>query len=56
MAHPSVDLVLAHLRTGGAAPRAVEGMRVPDAVTTAAAVGVEVTDEDPEGETGFAVG
>lgn len=45
--HPNVDLVVAHLRAGGAAPRAVEGMRVlPDAVTTAAAaaaaLGVEV--------------
>jgi prolyl-tRNA editing enzyme YbaK/EbsC (Cys-tRNA(Pro) deacylase) len=47
VAHPNVDLVIAHLRSGGAASRAVEGMRVlPDAVTTAvaaaAALGVEV--------------
>ena len=47
MAHPNVDRVLAHLRAGGASPRASEGMRVlPDAVTTAAAaaaaLGVEV--------------
>ena len=47
VAHPNVDLVVAHLRAGGASPRAVEGMRVlPDAVTTAAAavaaLGVEV--------------
>ena len=46
-AHRNVDLVLAHLRAGGAAPRALDGMRVlPDAVTTAAAaaaaLGVEV--------------
>jgi prolyl-tRNA editing enzyme YbaK/EbsC (Cys-tRNA(Pro) deacylase) len=45
--HRNVELVLAALRTGGAAPRALEGMRVlPDAVTTAAAaaaaLGVEV--------------
>ena len=45
--HPNVDRVLADLRAGGAAPRAMEGMRVlPDAVTTAAAaaaaLGVEV--------------
>lgn len=38
VAHPNVDLVVAHLRAGGAAPRAVDGLRVlPDAVTTAAA-------------------
>ena len=47
MAHPNVDRVLTHLRAGGAAPRASEGMRVlPDAVTTAAAaaaaLGVDV--------------
>ena len=47
VAHPNIDLVIAHLRAGGAAPRAVEGMLVlPDAVTTAAAaaaaLGVEV--------------
>ena len=47
MAHPNVDRVLAHLRAGGASPRASEGMRVlPDAVTTAAAaataLGVDV--------------
>ena len=47
VAHPNIDLVIAHLRVGGAAPRAVEGMLVlPDAVTTApaaaAALGVEV--------------
>ena len=47
VAHPNVDLVVAHLRAAGAAPRAVEGLRVlPDAVTTAAAaaaaLGVEV--------------
>ena len=46
-AHRNVDLVLAHLRAGGAAPRALDGMLVlPDAVTTAAAaaaaLGVEV--------------
>lgn len=46
-AHRNVDRVLDALRAGGAAPRAVEGMRVlPDAVTTAAAaaaaLGVEV--------------
>ena len=46
-AHRNVDRVLADLRAGGAAPRAVEGLRVlPDAVTTAAAaaaaLGVEV--------------
>jgi prolyl-tRNA editing enzyme YbaK/EbsC (Cys-tRNA(Pro) deacylase) len=46
-AHRNVDLVLAALRAGGAAPRAVEGLRMlPDAVTTAgaaaAALGVEV--------------
>ena len=46
-AHRNVDRVLADLRTRGAAPRAIEGMRVlPDAVTTAAAaaaaLGVEV--------------
>jgi len=46
-AHRNVDLVLAHLRAGGAAPRAFDGMLVlPDAVTTAAAaaaaLGVEV--------------
>jgi prolyl-tRNA editing enzyme YbaK/EbsC (Cys-tRNA(Pro) deacylase) len=46
-AHRNVDLVLAHLRAGGAAPRALDGLRVlPDAVTTAAAaaaaLGVEV--------------
>jgi prolyl-tRNA editing enzyme YbaK/EbsC (Cys-tRNA(Pro) deacylase) len=46
-AHRNVDRVLADLRTRGAAPRAVEGLRVlPDAVTTAAAaaaaLGVEV--------------
>jgi prolyl-tRNA editing enzyme YbaK/EbsC (Cys-tRNA(Pro) deacylase) len=45
--HRNVELVLAALRAGGAAPRAVQGMRVlPDAVTTAAAaaaaLGVEV--------------
>jgi prolyl-tRNA editing enzyme YbaK/EbsC (Cys-tRNA(Pro) deacylase) len=45
--HRNVELVLAALRTGGAAPRALEDMRVlPDAVTTAAAaaaaLGVEV--------------
>jgi prolyl-tRNA editing enzyme YbaK/EbsC (Cys-tRNA(Pro) deacylase) len=45
--HRNVDLVLTALRAGGAAPRAVEGLRVlPDAVTTAAAaaaaLGVEV--------------
>ena len=45
--HRNVDLVLAHLRGGGAAPRALDGLRVlPDAVTTAAAaaaaLGVEV--------------
>jgi prolyl-tRNA editing enzyme YbaK/EbsC (Cys-tRNA(Pro) deacylase) len=45
--HRNVELVLAALRSGGAAPRALEGMRVlPDAVTTAAAaaaaLGVEV--------------
>jgi len=45
--HRNVDLVLAHLRAGGAAPRAIDGLRVlPDAVTTAAsaaaALGVEV--------------
>jgi prolyl-tRNA editing enzyme YbaK/EbsC (Cys-tRNA(Pro) deacylase) len=45
--HRNVDLVLAHLRAGGAAPRALDGLRVlPDAVTTAAAaaaaLGVEV--------------
>ena len=45
--HRNVELVLAALRTGGAAPRALEGMRVlPDAVMTAAAaaaaLGVEV--------------
>jgi prolyl-tRNA editing enzyme YbaK/EbsC (Cys-tRNA(Pro) deacylase) len=45
--HRNVQLVLAALRAGGAAPRALEGMRVlPDAVTTAAAaaaaLGVEV--------------
>jgi prolyl-tRNA editing enzyme YbaK/EbsC (Cys-tRNA(Pro) deacylase) len=45
--HRNVSLVLESLRAGGAAPRAVEGMRVlPDAVTTAAAaaaaLGVEV--------------
>jgi prolyl-tRNA editing enzyme YbaK/EbsC (Cys-tRNA(Pro) deacylase) len=45
--HPNVDRVLADLRARGAAPRAVEGMRVlPDAVTTAAAaaaaLGVDV--------------
>jgi len=45
--HRNVDLVLAALRAGGAASRALEGMRVlPDAVTTAAAaaaaLGVEV--------------
>ena len=45
--HRNVDLVLAALREGGAAPRALEGMRVlPDAVATAAAaaaaLGVEV--------------
>ena len=47
MAHSNVDRVLTHLRAGGAASRASEGMRVlPDAVTTAAAaaaaLGVEV--------------
>jgi len=47
VAHPNVDRVLAHLRAGGASPRASEGMRVlPDAVTTAAAaataLGVDV--------------
>ena len=47
VAHRNVDLVLTALRAGGAAPRAVEGLRVlPDAVTTAAAaaaaLGVEV--------------
>jgi len=46
-AHRNVDLVLSHLRAGGAAPRALDGMLVlPDAVTTAAAaaaaLGVEV--------------
>jgi prolyl-tRNA editing enzyme YbaK/EbsC (Cys-tRNA(Pro) deacylase) len=46
-AHRNVDRVRADLRAGGAAPRAVEGLRVlPDAVTTAAAaaaaLGVEV--------------
>jgi prolyl-tRNA editing enzyme YbaK/EbsC (Cys-tRNA(Pro) deacylase) len=46
-AHRNVDLVLAHLSAGGAAPRALDGMLVlPDAVTTAAtaaaALGVEV--------------
>jgi len=46
-AHRSVELVIAALRAGGAAPRAVEGLRVlPEAVTTAAAaaaaLGVEV--------------
>ena len=46
-AHRNVDRVLDALRAGGAAPRAVDGMRVlPDAVTTAAAaaaaLGVEV--------------
>jgi prolyl-tRNA editing enzyme YbaK/EbsC (Cys-tRNA(Pro) deacylase) len=45
--HRNVELVLSALRAGGAAPRAVEGMRVlPDAVSTAAAaaeaLGVEV--------------
>jgi prolyl-tRNA editing enzyme YbaK/EbsC (Cys-tRNA(Pro) deacylase) len=45
--HRNVDLVLAHLRAGGAVPRALDGLRVlPDAVTTAAAaaaaLGVEV--------------
>jgi prolyl-tRNA editing enzyme YbaK/EbsC (Cys-tRNA(Pro) deacylase) len=36
--HRNVELVLSALRAGGAAPRALEGMRVlPDAVTTAAA-------------------
>jgi prolyl-tRNA editing enzyme YbaK/EbsC (Cys-tRNA(Pro) deacylase) len=45
--HRNVDLVLAHLRAGGVAPRAFDGLRVlPDAVTTAAAaaaaLGVEV--------------
>ena len=45
--HRNVDLVLARLRAGGAAPRALDGLRVlPDAVTTAAAaaaaLGVEV--------------
>jgi prolyl-tRNA editing enzyme YbaK/EbsC (Cys-tRNA(Pro) deacylase) len=46
-AHRNVDRVLTALRAGGAAPRALDGMRVlPDAVTTAAsaaaALGVEV--------------
>jgi prolyl-tRNA editing enzyme YbaK/EbsC (Cys-tRNA(Pro) deacylase) len=46
-AHRNVDLVLTALRARGAAPRAMEGLRVlPDAVTTAAAaaaaLGVEV--------------
>jgi prolyl-tRNA editing enzyme YbaK/EbsC (Cys-tRNA(Pro) deacylase) len=37
-AHRNVELVIAALRAGGAAPRAVEGLRVlPDADTTAAA-------------------
>jgi prolyl-tRNA editing enzyme YbaK/EbsC (Cys-tRNA(Pro) deacylase) len=37
-AHRNVDRVLTDLRAKGAAPRAIEGMRVlPDAVTTAAA-------------------
>lgn len=45
--HRNVELVVAALTAGGAAPRAVEGLRVlPDAVTTApaaaAALGVEV--------------
>jgi prolyl-tRNA editing enzyme YbaK/EbsC (Cys-tRNA(Pro) deacylase) len=45
--HRNVELVLSALRAGGAAPRALEGMRVlPDAVSTAAAaaeaLGVEV--------------
>ena len=46
-AHRNVELVISALRAGGAAPRAVDGLRVlPDAVTTAAAaasaLGVEV--------------
>jgi Aminoacyl-tRNA editing domain len=45
--HRNVELVLSALRAAGAAPRALEGMRVlPDAVSTAAAaaeaLGVEV--------------
>jgi prolyl-tRNA editing enzyme YbaK/EbsC (Cys-tRNA(Pro) deacylase) len=45
--HRNVELVITALRAGGAAPRAVDGMRVlPDAVSTAAAaaaaLGVEV--------------